>query len=91
VAREGLTVTVLCPGFVATNVSRNALTGDGTPTNVTGADIANGVAPDAAAAQILAAMRAGKSEAYVGRLGKDRLALTLQRLAPRLLERLVRA
>lgn len=90
VARDGVNVTVICPGFVSTNVSRNALTGDGTPTNTTGVDIANGVAPEVAAAQILRAVRAKKSEAYVGRLGKDRLALTLQRFAPGVLERLVR-
>jgi short-subunit dehydrogenase len=90
VADQGIDVTVICPGFVSTNVSKNALTADGTPTNKTGDDIANGVSPDVAAAQILNAVRARKSEAYVGRLGKDRLALTLQRFVPGVLERLVR-
>lgn len=90
VADEGLDVTLICPGFVSTNVSKNALTGDGQPTNQTGQDIANGVSAEVAAEQILDAVSAKKSEAYVGRWGKDRLALTLKRFAPGVLERLVR-
>ena len=89
VAKEGLTVTMICPGFIATDVSKNALTADGTPTHKTGDDIANGLDPATAAKQILSAIFAKKSEAYVGKLGKDRLALTLQRFFPRLLERIV--
>lgn len=90
VAQEGLFVTLICPGFIATNVSKNALTADGTPTNKTGDDIANGVDPAVAARQILSAVAARKSDVYVGRWGRDRLALTLQRFLPGLLERLVR-
>lgn len=90
VADDGLDVTLICPGFVSTNVSKNALTGDGVPTNQTGQDIANGVSPEVAAEQIVAAVAGKKSEAYVGRWGKDRLALTLKRFAPGVLERLVR-
>ena len=91
VSKEGLFVTLICPGFIATDVSKNALTADGTPTNKTGDDIANGVHPSVAARQILSAVAARKSDVYVGRLGKDRLALTLQRFLPGLLERLVRS
>ena len=89
VAGEGLVVTMICPGFIATNVSKNALTADGTPTNKTGDDIANGMDPAVAARQILSAVARKKSDAYVGKLGKDRLALTLQRFLPSVLERLV--
>ena len=89
VAKEGLIVTMICPGFIATNVSKNALTADGTPTNKTGDDIANGLDPALAAAQIIAAVSSKKSDAYVGKLGKDRLALTLQRFLPGVLERIV--
>lgn len=90
VAKEGLVVTMICPGFIATDVSRNALTADGSPTNKTGDDIANGLDPAVAARQILSAIARKRSEVYVGKLGKDRLALTLQRFLPSVLERLVR-
>lgn len=78
VVDQGVNVTVICPGFIATNISKSK-------------DIANGLPAEVAAEQILRAVRAKKSEAYVGRIGKDRLALTLQRFAPRVLERLVRS
>lgn len=89
VAKDGLVVSLVCPGFIATDVSKNALTADGTPTQKTGDDIANGMAPELAAKQILAVIEGEKSEAYVGKWGKDRLALTLQRFLPGVLEKLV--
>ncbi len=89
VTKDGLVVTMICPGFIATNVSKNALTADGTPTNKTGDDIANGLDPQSAAKQILSAVAKKKSDAYVGKLGKDRFALTLNRFLPSVFERLV--
>jgi short-subunit dehydrogenase len=90
VTPEGLTVTMICPGYIATEVSKNALTADGSPTNKTGVDIANGFPADLTADQILSAVKSKKSEVYVGRfLGKERLALTLKRFMPGVLERMV--
>jgi len=90
VTPEGLTVTMICPGYIATDVSKNALTADGSPTNQTGVDIANGFPADLTADQILSAVKSRKSEVYVGRfLGKEQLALTLKRFMPGVLERMV--
>lgn len=91
VAKDGVVVSLVCPGFIATDVSKNALTADGTPTQKTGDDIANGMAPELAAKEILRVVEGKRSEAYVGKWGKDRLALALHRLAPGVLERLVQA
>lgn len=89
-SRDGLHVTMVCPGYIATDVSKNALTADGTPTNKTGDDVANGYPADATAQQILSAVKAKRSEVYVGRfLGKERLALGLKRFLPGVLERMV--
>lgn len=90
VADAGLTVTLICPGYIQTDVSKNALTGDGTPTNKTGDDIANGYPADLTAKQIVDAVAAKKSEVFVGRKGKEFLALMLKRFAPGVLERQVR-
>lgn len=89
VTNDGLHVTIICPGYIATDVSKNALTADGSPTNTTNQEVASGAAPDATARQIIAAIAAKKSEAYVGNIGKDRLALTLKRFLPSVLERMV--
>lgn len=90
VSDDGLFVTLICPGYIRTDISKNALTGDGSPKNETGRDIAQGHPADRTAAQILDAVSRKKSEVYVGAFGKERLALLLERLLPGVLERVVR-
>lgn len=90
VADQGLKVTLICPGYIKTDVSKNALTGDGSPKNQLERNVAGGHPADLTAKQILAAVAAGKSEAYVGAFGRERLALWLKRLTPGLLETLLR-
>ena len=58
----GMQILVVAPGSVRTNVSRNAITGDGSRRGVSDAAIDNGLPPEDAAAQILAALEAGKRE-----------------------------
>jgi dehydrogenase/reductase SDR family member 7B len=89
VSNEGVRVTIICPGYIATDVSKNALTADGSPTDSTNKEVASGASPEATARQIMSAIAAKKSEAYVGNIGKDRLALTLKRFLPSVLERMV--
>lgn len=90
VADDGVGVTVICPGYIRTQITMNALTAEGEKLGEMGQDIAAGLPADQAAAQILDAVEARASEAFVGKFGKERLSLVLQRVAPRLLERLVR-
>ena len=90
VADDGLFVSLICPGYIRTEVSKNALTGDGSPTNVEGDDIASGYPASLTALQILDAVHRKTSETYVGAPGKERLALWLKRFAPGLLEKMVR-
>lgn len=61
----GLKVLVVAPGSVATNVSRNALNADGSVRGESDAAIENGLSPDNAAAQMLAAVDAGTRELIV--------------------------
>jgi short-subunit dehydrogenase len=58
----GIQVHVIAPGSIRTNVSRNALTSDGSSRGVSDAAIDNGMPPADAAAAILAAIEAGKRE-----------------------------
>lgn len=64
-AHLGLKVLVVCPGSVATNVSRNALNADGSVRGVSDAAIDNGIRADAAAAQMIAAVKAGTRELII--------------------------
>lgn len=65
VAHLGLQVHNIYPGSVATDVSRNALTADGSRRGVSDKVIDNGIPPDVAAAQMMAAMLAGQREIIV--------------------------
>lgn len=58
----GIQVHVIAPGSVRTNVSRNALTADGSKRGVSDAAIDNGLPPEEVAKSILAAIESGKRE-----------------------------
>lgn len=85
VAAQGIHVTLLTPGYIQTNVSRNALTGDGKPLGRVGKNIAEGYPVEKAARQILRAVQSKKYEVYIGRKGKEMMALLINRLFPSIL------
>lgn len=82
-------VTLVCPGYVKTNVTLNALTGEGDKLGEMGKGQQNGMPPRECAEQILAGLRKGKDELYIG--GKEVWGVYLKRLAPRLLNRVLRS
>ena len=65
VAHLGLHVHNIYPGSVATDVSRNALTSDGSKRGVSDKVIDNGIPPAVAAAQMIEEMLAGSREIIV--------------------------
>lgn len=65
VGYRGLQVHNIYPGSVATDVSRNALTADGSKRGVSDKVIDNGIPPDVAVAQMIDAMLAGEREIIV--------------------------
>ncbi len=65
VAHLGLQVHNIYPGSIATDVSRNALTADGSRRGVSDKAIDNGIDPDVAVAQMIDAMLAGQREIIV--------------------------
>jgi dehydrogenase/reductase SDR family protein 7B len=86
--RDGIGVTIACPGFVRTQVSVNALTGDGAAQGSMDAATAKGLAPEVAAARILRAAARGRDEVVVA--GREGLAVWLKRLLPGLFNRMIR-
>ena len=77
----GLKVLVVAPGSVQTNVSRNALNADGSVRGASDAAIENGLSPDDAAAQMLAAVDAGTRDLVVAE-GAEALVAGLRRSDP---------
>ncbi len=84
----GIDVTILCPGFVQTQVSVNALTGDGTPLGRMDEATRKGLTAAAFARKAIRVVEARKAEAYIG--GKEVLAVYLKRCFPALFRRLIR-
>lgn len=85
---DGLSVTLVCPGFVRTSVSVNALTGDGSPQGTMDTATARGITAEACAARIVRAIERREEELTVG--GKETLAVLLKRLWPGAYSRLLR-
>jgi short-subunit dehydrogenase len=85
---ETVSITMVCPGFVKTNVSVNALTGDGSALGTMDRAQAHGLDVGPAAARALAAIDARKLEVYIA--GPEGKAIWLQRFAPALLARMLR-
>ncbi|WP_338467872.1 SDR family NAD(P)-dependent oxidoreductase [Novosphingobium sp. ZN18A2] len=65
VSHLGIKVQVIAPGSIRTGVARNALTADGSARGVSDKAIENGLDPDAAAEDMLAAIAADEREIVV--------------------------
>jgi len=88
VEAQGISVTMVCPGFVRTNASFNALEGDGKPHNKMDMQIANGLAPEECARRIVRAIERRRREVYICR--KEIFCLYFNRFAPGLFSRFTR-
>ena len=84
VADAGITVTCVCPGYVATNFSIGAVRGDSTAYNRMDETTASGMNPDALARLILSATAKGTSEIIPADF-KARAAVVLRVLFPEML------
>jgi dehydrogenase/reductase SDR family protein 7B len=85
---ETVSITMVCPGFVKTDVSVNALTGDGSPLGTMDNAQARGLDVRSSAARALHAIDSRKLEVYIA--GPEGKAIWLQRFAPALLARMLR-
>jgi short-subunit dehydrogenase len=81
-------ITLVCPGFIRTEISKNAVVGDGSAQGTMDAATEKGMAPDVLASKILRAIEAEREEVNFG--GKEVLAVYLKRFFPSYLSRLMR-
>ena len=86
-AETNIKVTMLCPGSIRTNISMNALTGDGSQQNKMDERTANGMPPDVFCRKALKAIRKGKREVYIG--GSELAGIYISRYFPNLFARLI--
>ena len=77
---DNIEVTIVCPGFIRTQVSVNALTGDGSKQNKMDETTGAGMSAEECAKQIVKAVKKGKFEVAIG--GKETFGILLKRLLP---------
>ncbi len=85
---DGLRVTIVCPGFVRTEVSRNALTGDGSRLGTMDEATDRGISAEQCAKELVEATAREREEVLVG--GRERLGVYLRRYAPSVFSMVIR-
>jgi dehydrogenase/reductase SDR family protein 7B len=85
---DGIQVTLVTPGFIATEISKHALDKSGNPTGEMDNNQAKGISSDECAQQILKGIAAGKREFGVG--GKELRALFLHRYFPNVFRKILK-
>ncbi len=84
--KDGINVTLVCPGFVNTNIAQSALTGSGATLKKQDQATQNGLEVNYFARKMIKAIKRKKFETYIGK--KEVLGVYL-RIFPRLLHRVV--
>lgn len=84
----GLRVTLVCPGYIRTAISINALNANGNKHGEMDENQEKGMAPDDFARRLLRAVSQEKEEVYIG--GSEIYGIYLKRFFPGLLSRILR-
>jgi short-subunit dehydrogenase len=85
---HNIDVTLVCPGFVKTNVTVNALTADGSKHNRMEDAQINAMSAEEFAKKLIPKLARQKEEVYIG--GAELMAVYLKRLAPGLLNKVLK-
>lgn len=85
---RGIRVTLVCPGFIHTELPLHALTGDGSPQGTMDRAQSRGMSPEACAGRIVRALDRDEAEVLVG--GKEVWAVRVDRFFPGIFRRLIR-
>ena len=85
---DNINVTIICPGYVNTNISYNAVSADGSKYGKLDKNQENGLTVEACADKIVNAIFRKKEEVYIG--GKEIYAIYLKRFFPKIFSKIVR-
>lgn len=85
--KDNISVTLICPGFIQTNVAINALTANGSSQNSDDVATKNGLPVNLFARKMIKAIESNKFEAYIG--GKEVLGIYLKRFFPKILHHFI--
>lgn len=85
---ENIKITLVCPGFVKTNATMNALKADGKPQNKMDDVLLNAITAGECAQRIIKAIEQGKEEIFFG--GKEKYGVLLKRFFPKVFSKYIR-
>ena len=85
--KDNIDVTMVCPGFVQTNVAKNALTADGTKQKSNDVATENGLPVKVFCRKMITAIERKKFEVYIA--GSELKGIYVKRFFPKLLHKLV--
>ena len=85
---DNIKIMLVLAGYVLTNISKNALTADGTPQNKQDESFNKGMTPEYVAGKILKGMKRNKREILMG--GKETLGIYIKRFFPGLFAKIIR-
>lgn len=86
---DNVRVLIVCPGFIQTNVSHNALTGTGEKLGSMDKATSNGLTAEDCANQIIAAIKSDKEEVIVSKF-KEKFGVFVKRHFPALFSTMIR-
>jgi short-subunit dehydrogenase len=86
--KDGIKITMVCPGFIRTNVSINALTGSGEKQGTMDKAQANGIPPEVFARKMRKALEKEKAEVYIAGI-REKAGLFMHRFFPFIFRRLI--
>jgi short-subunit dehydrogenase len=87
--KGGITVTMICPGFIQTPITLSAVTGDGSPLGKMDEAQYKGKPADWCARKIIRAIEKRKEEVYIG--GIETLGVSFKRFFPTWFSRYIRS
>ncbi|MFK7953200.1 MAG: SDR family NAD(P)-dependent oxidoreductase, partial [Ekhidna sp.] len=86
---DGINVTMILPGFIKTDISLNALVGNGSKQATMDNAQDKGMSAEKCAQLIIKAIEANKNEAYIGG-AKEKLGIYLKRFFPKAAAKAIR-
>jgi len=88
-ANTNININMICPGFIKTDISKNALTGSGTAQGTMDNAQANGMPVEKFAKIVMTSIRKNKAETIIGGFRETKLAVLVSRFFPNLLRKII--
>lgn len=86
--KNNVRVTIICPGYIKTDISKNALAADGSTHGQMDQNQEQGMSAEECAGKIVRAIQSNKKEVYLG--GQEIMGVYLKRFLPGVLSKILR-